>query len=94
MVRTNAEAQHMRHHNADKADPASNGDSRAGSCRYGNDSDVFDALHLNAEMTGCSFFDAGSVAKTSPLDDIHLDAENTRAIGRGIAPVVRKMLEL
>lgn len=47
-----------------------------------------------AEMTGCSFFDAGSVAKTSPLDGIHLDAENTRAIGRGIAPVVRKMLEL
>jgi lysophospholipase L1-like esterase len=47
-----------------------------------------------AEMTGCGFFDAGSVAKTTPLDGVHLDAENTRGIGRGIAPVVRKMLEL
>ena len=47
-----------------------------------------------AEMTGCGFFDAGSVARTTPLDGIHLDAENTRAIGRGIAPTVRKMLEL
>ena len=47
-----------------------------------------------AEMTGCGFFDAGSVAKTTPLDGVHLDAENTRAIGLGIAPAVRKMLEL
>lgn len=47
-----------------------------------------------ADMTGCGFFDAGSVARTTPLDGIHLDAENTRAIGRGIAPTVRKMLEL
>lgn len=47
-----------------------------------------------AEMTGCGFFDAGSVAQTTPLDGIHLDAENTRAIGRGVAPVVRTMLEL
>jgi lysophospholipase L1-like esterase len=47
-----------------------------------------------AGLTGCGFFDAGSVAKTTPLDGVHLDAENTRAIGRAIAPVVRKMLEL
>ncbi|MBX3584580.1 MAG: SGNH/GDSL hydrolase family protein [Rhizobiaceae bacterium] len=47
-----------------------------------------------AEATGCAFFDAGSVAKTTPLDGIHLDAENTRAVGRGIAPIVRKMLEI
>ena len=47
-----------------------------------------------AEMTGCGFFDAGSVAETTPLDGVHLDAENTRAIGRGLAPVVRHMLEL
>jgi len=47
-----------------------------------------------AELTGCGFFDAGSVAETTPLDGVHLDAENTRAIGRGIAPVVRTMLEL
>ena len=47
-----------------------------------------------ADMIGCGFFDAGSVAKTTPLDGVHLDAENTRAIGRALAPVVRKMLEL
>lgn len=47
-----------------------------------------------ADETGCGFFDAGSVAKTTPLDGIHLDAENTRAIGRGLEPIVRMMLGL
>ncbi|MGG7518214.1 SGNH/GDSL hydrolase family protein [Allorhizobium undicola] len=47
-----------------------------------------------ADELGCSFFDAGSVAKTTPLDGIHLDADNTRAIGRGLEPVVRMMLGL
>jgi lysophospholipase L1-like esterase len=45
-----------------------------------------------ADETGCGFFDAGSVAQTSALDGIHLDAENTRAIGRCLEPVVRMML--
>jgi hypothetical protein len=35
-----------------------------------------------ADETECGFFDAGSVAKTTPLDGVHLDAENTRAIGK------------
>jgi lysophospholipase L1-like esterase len=43
---------------------------------------------------GCGFFVAGSVAKTTPLDGVHLDAENTRAIGRGLEPMVRMMLGL
>ncbi|CAN7460020.1 SGNH/GDSL hydrolase family protein [Phyllobacterium sp. LjRoot231] len=47
-----------------------------------------------AEPANCAFFDAGSVAKTSPLDGVHLDAENTRAIGKAIAPIVRDILEL
>ncbi len=47
-----------------------------------------------ADETGCGFFDAGSVAETTPLDGIHVDAENTRAIGRGIEPIVRMMLGL
>lgn len=47
-----------------------------------------------ARLTGCGFFDAGTVARTTSLDGVHLDAENTRAIGRALAPVVRKMLEL
>jgi hypothetical protein len=40
----------------------------------------------------CGFFDAGSVARTTPIDGIHLDAENTAAIGRGLEPIVRMML--
>ncbi|KQV42501.1 MULTISPECIES: SGNH/GDSL hydrolase family protein [unclassified Rhizobium] len=47
-----------------------------------------------ADEKGCGFFDAGSVAETTPLDGIHLDAENTRAIGRGLEPIVRMMLGL
>lgn len=45
-----------------------------------------------AEECGCGFFDAGTVASTTPLDGVHLDAENTRAIGRALAPVVRRIL--
>lgn len=45
-----------------------------------------------AERLGCGFFDAGTVARTTPLDGVHLDAENTRAIGRALAPVVRQLL--
>ncbi len=47
-----------------------------------------------ADEKGCGFFDAGSVAETTPLDGVHLDAANTRAIGRGLEPVVRMMLGL
>lgn len=45
-----------------------------------------------ADEMGCGFFDAGSVATASPIDGVHLDAENTRAIGRGVEPIVRMML--
>ncbi|EKF43662.1 lipolytic protein G-D-S-L [Nitratireductor indicus C115] len=47
-----------------------------------------------AEEAGTGFFDAGSVAHTSPLDGVHLDADNTRAIGAGLAPIVKDMLGL
>jgi lysophospholipase L1-like esterase len=47
-----------------------------------------------ADVEGCGFFDAGSVAETSPLDGVHLDADNTRAIGKGLEPIVRLMLGL
>ena len=45
-----------------------------------------------ADELGCGFFDAGSVARTTPLDGVHMDAENTRAVGRGLEPIVRMML--
>jgi len=45
-----------------------------------------------ADEAGCGFFDAGTVATTTPLDGVHLDAENTRRIGAALAPLVRVML--
>ena len=52
---------------------------------------------LYADLTeelDCGFFDAGSVAETTPLDGVHLDAQNTRAIGKALAPVARDRLGL
>lgn len=46
-----------------------------------------------ADLAGCAFFDAATVATTTPLDGVHLDAENTRAIGKALAPVVRRVLK-
>jgi lysophospholipase L1-like esterase len=47
-----------------------------------------------AEVYQCGFFDAGTVASTTPLDGVHLDAANTRAIGKALAPIVKTMLGL
>lgn len=47
-----------------------------------------------ASELDCGYFDAATVAKASPLDGVHLDAENTRAIGTGLVPVVSKILGL
>lgn len=47
-----------------------------------------------ASEADCGFFDAATVAKTTPIDGVHLDAENTRAIGSALQPVVRSMLGL
>jgi lysophospholipase L1-like esterase len=43
---------------------------------------------------GCGFFDAATVAKATPIDGVHLDAANTRAIGEGLVPVVKETLGL
>lgn len=47
-----------------------------------------------AERKGCAFFDAATVAIASVADGVHLDAENTRAIGLGVAPVIAELLDL
>lgn len=47
-----------------------------------------------AELEGCGFFDAATVAVASPVDGVHLDAQNTRNIGQALAPMARKMLGL
>lgn len=46
---------------------------------------------LATEM-GVAFFDASSVATASPIDGVHLDAANTRAIGTALAPLARNLL--
>ena len=45
-----------------------------------------------AKEMGVHFFDAGTVAKADPTDGGHLDAENTRAIGTALVPVVKRIL--
>lgn len=45
-----------------------------------------------AELNEAEFFDSNDVAVCSALDGLHLDAENTRAIGASLAPVVTRML--
>ena len=47
-----------------------------------------------AKELGCGFFDAATVAVATPLDGVHLDARNTRAIGEGLVPVVKSALGL
>lgn len=47
-----------------------------------------------ANELGCGFFDAATVATPSPVDGVHLDAENTRAIGKALAPVIKTILGL
>ncbi len=48
----------------------------------------------HAQEMGATFFDASKVAAADPLDGVHLDAANTRAIGDALAPVVKELLEL
>ncbi len=47
-----------------------------------------------AAETGCAFFDAGSFVSASPLDGVHMDAENTALLGRAMAPTVAERLGL
>lgn len=47
-----------------------------------------------AKEAGVHFFDAGSVAKADPTDGGHLDANNTKAIGTALVPVVKRILSL
>lgn len=45
-----------------------------------------------ARQNEAAFFDANTVARCSARDGFHLDAENTRAIGVALAPVVQALL--
>lgn len=47
-----------------------------------------------AKELGCAFLDAAGVAVATPLDGVHLDAKNTRAIGTALVPVLKSVLGL
>lgn len=40
-----------------------------------------------------AFFDTSKVAQAAQVDGIHLDAENTKAIGMAVAPLIRNLLD-
>jgi len=47
-----------------------------------------------SQELGCGFFDAATVAKSTAEEDVHLDAANTRAIGMGLVPLVKELLDI
>lgn len=50
------------------------------------------AFRTVAETEGCAFFDAGSVARLSPIDGIHLDADQQEVLGRALVGKVTEIL--
>jgi lysophospholipase L1-like esterase len=50
------------------------------------------AYHAIAAELECQFFDAGRVVSTSPLDGIHLDADQHEKLGHALAGVVSDLL--
>ncbi|MBL8473330.1 MAG: SGNH/GDSL hydrolase family protein [Rhodocyclaceae bacterium] len=51
------------------------------------------ALQEVAASLNCAYFDANSVIRTSPVDGVHLDAEQHVALGRALVAPVAKLLE-
>jgi lysophospholipase L1-like esterase len=61
--------------------------------RTGEGTDLPAKYKVVAETTGCEFFDAATVSSTKGgTDGVHLDAQNTRAIGEALAPIIARML--
>ncbi|MCQ0986274.1 SGNH/GDSL hydrolase family protein [Jiella marina] len=60
---------------------------------------VEESIHFRSAVTkvaeeyGCAMFDASEVCETSPLDGIHLDAENTRRLGEALVEPIRALLD-
>jgi lysophospholipase L1-like esterase len=51
-----------------------------------------DAFRAVAETEGCAFFDAGSVARLSATDGIHMDADQHETLGRALTGKVAEIL--
>ncbi|HEY1721770.1 MAG TPA: SGNH/GDSL hydrolase family protein [Magnetospirillaceae bacterium] len=46
---------------------------------------------IQSERWGAAFFDAATVAKTSPVDGVHFDVANHKALGLAVAAEVKKL---
>ena len=56
---------------------------------------LFDGIYSRvARELGVGYFNAASVAVADKRDGVHLDEANTRAIGTGLAPLVKQILGL
>jgi lysophospholipase L1-like esterase len=51
-----------------------------------------EAYRKVADELGCSFFDAGLVIRTSPVDGVHLDEADHRRLGQALVPAVNAIL--
>ena len=51
------------------------------------------AIQSIAKEHACHFFDAASVTQTSRVDGVHLDLDQHAALGHGLVPVVKGILE-
>lgn len=45
-----------------------------------------------AERTDCTFFDGARAAKPSPIDGVHLDAQNSTSLGQALGLKIARML--
>lgn len=52
-----------------------------------------EALRTVSEETSCAYFDANHVTPCSRVDGVHLDADQHRALGLALTPVVRNLLD-
>lgn len=50
------------------------------------------AYQALAEAEGVGFFDAGQICSASPIDGVHLSAEDTVALGRALVPAIKGLL--
>ena len=61
----------------------------------GEEAKLFDYYYSRiARELSTGYFNAAEVAVATPIDGVHLDAANTRAIGEGLVPVVKEVLGL
>lgn len=51
------------------------------------------AYRALAQAENVAFFDAGQICSASPIDGVHLSAEDTVALGKALLPVVKELLD-